>query len=83
VRYADDFILGFAGSKASLEIKKLQELREELRLEMSKEKTSYSWKDWKSKISRHEISVAQNDTKIDKRQRGVNGQIRLYLAKGE
>jgi group II intron reverse transcriptase/maturase len=84
VRYADDFILGFAGSKAeALEIKsKLQEfLREELRLEMSKEKTLVTHgRTGRANFLGHEISVAQNDTKIDQGgKRGVNGQIRLHV----
>lgn len=84
VRYADDFLLGFVGTKAeALEIKESlrQFLKRELNLELSKDKTLITHgRTERANFLGYEISTGQCDSKIDKGgKRGVNGQILLHV----
>ncbi|MFC9429613.1 reverse transcriptase domain-containing protein [Streptomyces sp. NPDC056987] len=100
IRYADDHLLGFTGPKAEAEqIKQrlAQFLREELRLELSPEKTLITHARTRAaRFLGYEITTQHNDTKKTGRYRRVNGQIALrvprdvikakcapYLARGE
>jgi hypothetical protein len=67
VRYADDFVLGFVGPRSEAEEIKQQLrkfLREELRLELSEEKTLITHA---ARFLGYEITVLQDDTKRTKR----------------
>lgn len=84
VRYADDFLLGFAGPREEAEeIKQSLEeyMRDELKLELSQEKTLITHA--RSKAARflgYEISVLHADHKHDQRgQRSINGNIGLKV----
>jgi group II intron reverse transcriptase/maturase len=83
VRYADDFLLGFAGPLAEArEIKERLKtfLREELHLELSDEKTLITHASTQTaKFLGYEITVAQEDSKRTKGQRTVNGVIQLRV----
>ncbi|MFB7919530.1 reverse transcriptase domain-containing protein [Streptomyces sp. NPDC056061] len=100
IRYADDHLLGFTGPKSEAEqIKQrlAQFLREELRLELSQEKTLITHARTRAaRFLGYEITTQHNDTKKTGRYRRVNGQIALrvprdvikakcapYLARGE
>ena len=84
VRYADDWLLGFAGPKE--EAKNIREqvaqfLREELRLELSLEKTliTHAQED-AARFLGYEIVIQHADDKLDKRgRRSVNGHVGLRL----
>jgi group II intron reverse transcriptase/maturase len=92
VRYADDWLLGFIGSKAeALEIKEKVKhfLRERLRLEMSEEKTLITHaKTQHAHFLGYAISIYQADDAITRRSydgaktRSVNGCVRLAIPKG-
>lgn len=93
VRYADDFLLGFIGTKEEAEeIKQRLEafLREELKLELSQTKTLITHA--RSEAARflgYEVTVVQEDTKQTQRRtlgreqptmcRSANGQITLRI----
>ncbi|MFJ9448677.1 reverse transcriptase domain-containing protein, partial [Kitasatospora sp. NPDC101235] len=83
VRYADDHLLGFTGPKAEAEQikRRLAEfLRDELKLELSREKTLITHA--RSRAARflgYEITTQHNDTKKTGRYRRVNGQIALRV----
>jgi len=86
VRYADDFLLGFIGSRGEAEEIKRQLgefLHQELKLELSEEKTLITHA--KSETARflgYEIGASHNDTKQatnDRHQRSVNGRIELKV----
>lgn len=83
VRYADDTLLGFAGPKAEAEeIKKrlAQFLRDELRLELSPEKTLITHARTRAaRFLGYDITVHHNDRKISGGRRSVNGVIRLRV----
>lgn len=83
VRYADDTLLGFAGPKAEAEeIKQrlAQFLREELKLDMSPEKTLITHaRTQAARFLGYDITVLHNDRKISGRRRSVNGTIRLRV----
>lgn len=83
VRYADDFLLGFAGPLAEArEIKERLKtfLQEELHLDMSDEKTLITHASTQTaKFLGYEITVAQEDSKRTKGQRTVNGVIQLRV----
>ncbi|WP_371648207.1 MULTISPECIES: reverse transcriptase domain-containing protein [unclassified Streptomyces] len=100
VRYADDHLLGFTGPRAEAEqIKQRLEafLREELKLELSQEKTLITHARTRAaKFLGYEIAIQHNDTKKTGRYRRVNGQVALrvprdvikakcapYLARGD
>ncbi len=93
VRYADDFLLGFIGTKAEAEeIKQSLEtfLREELKLELSQTKTLITHA--RSEAARflgYEVTAEQDDTRQTQRHtlgreqptmcRSVNGQVTLRI----
>ncbi|MFD4977648.1 reverse transcriptase/maturase family protein, partial [Streptomyces sp. NPDC058424] len=83
VRYADDTLLGFAGPKAEAEdIKQrlAQFLHEELKLEMSPEKTLITHARTRAaRFLGYDITVLHNDRKVSGRRRSVNGTIRLRV----
>ncbi|MEL7225487.1 MAG: reverse transcriptase domain-containing protein, partial [Cyanobacteria bacterium J06576_12] len=83
VRYADDFLLGFAGpNRESEEIKdKIRQfLRDSLKLELSEEKTLITHATTeKARFLGYDISVTQCDTKITRNKRSLNGGIALRL----
>jgi len=92
VRYADDFILGFTGSKSEAEAIKEAIgtfLRERLQLEMSPSKTLITHaRTEKARFLNYAISIYDADHKLtyDKRlrvmKRSVNGHIRLGVPYG-
>ncbi|MFE5587233.1 reverse transcriptase domain-containing protein [Kitasatospora sp. NPDC056531] len=83
IRYADDHLLGFTGPKAEAEqIKhRLAEfLRDELKLELSREKTLITHARTRAaRFLGYEITTQHNDTKKTGRYRRVNGQIALRV----
>lgn len=92
VRYADDFILGFIGSKAeAIEIRdEISEfLSSRLRLEMSQEKTLITHaRTEKAKFLGYEISTYHANDKVSEsasthcKRRSINGHIRLGIPYG-
>ena len=83
-RYADDFLLGVIGSKAEAEEIKRQlatYLREELKLELSAEKTLITHaRDGMAHFLGYDIHALHADDKHDKRgQRSINGSIGLRI----
>ncbi|MCO6480679.1 MAG: group II intron reverse transcriptase/maturase [Phaeodactylibacter sp.] len=83
VRYADDFLLGFAGPKTEAEqIKaRLKEyLNNELHLQLSEEKTliTHAATD-KARFLGYGLTVSQCSTKITNRRRSINGGIALRV----
>jgi group II intron reverse transcriptase/maturase len=85
VRYADDFILGFAGPKSEAEeIKQKLEafLREQLKLELSQAKTLITHaRTEKARFLGYEIQIMQNDRKQTKGKRSVNAKIGFQVPK--
>jgi group II intron reverse transcriptase/maturase len=83
VRYADDTLLGFTGPKAEAEeIKQRmgQFLRDELRLELSEEKTLITHaRTGAARFLGYEITVQQNDKAITNGQRSSNGTVKLRV----
>lgn len=88
VRYADDFIVCIIGSKAmAVEIKEkiAAFMQQELRLELSKEKTKITnLSDGRVPFLGYEISKSQENTKqvvdsIGRKKRSVNGTIQLLV----
>ncbi|MEV5842211.1 reverse transcriptase domain-containing protein [Streptomyces sp. NPDC051985] len=83
IRYADDHLLGFTGPKSEAEqIKQrlAQFLRDELRLELSQEKTLITHARTRAaRFLGYEITTQHNDTKKTGRYRRVNGQIALRV----
>ncbi|WP_326770356.1 reverse transcriptase domain-containing protein (plasmid) [Streptomyces sp. NBC_01591] len=83
VRYADDTLLGFAGPKEEAEEireRLAQFLREELKLDMSPEKTLITHaRTQAARFLGYDITVLHNDRKISGRRRSVNGTIRLRV----
>jgi len=83
VRYADDWLLGFAGPRHEAEqIKsKIQAfLREELKLELSESKTLITHATSQAAgFLGYEIKAQHADTKITRNRRAVNGAIGLFV----
>jgi len=83
VRYADDFLLGFAGPKAeALQIKaQIKDyLESALRLQLSEEKTLITHAiQGKAKFLGYDISVSYCATKITNNRRSINGGIALRI----
>jgi hypothetical protein len=84
IRYADDFLLGFAGPKTEAEEIKAQIgnfLREELRLEMSEEKTLITHAlTERARFLGYEIVSQHENTKLDRnKKRSTNGVMGLRL----
>ena len=81
VRYADDFLLSFAGPKVEAEeikeeIRKF--LKDTLKLEMSKEKTLITHaRDGQAKFLGYEISIFPKNSQV----KGVTGKIRFSIPK--
>jgi hypothetical protein len=80
VRYADDFLLGFAGPREEAEAvkRRLKEfMRDELKLELSEEKTHITHaRTEAARFLGYDIVVLGNDRKVDRRgHRSINGQI--------
>jgi group II intron reverse transcriptase/maturase len=83
VRYADDHLLGFAGPKSEAEQIKARLtafLREELRLELSQEKTLITHARTRAaRFLGYEITVLHADHKHTRGRRSVNGQVSLKV----
>jgi group II intron reverse transcriptase/maturase len=83
VRYADDFLLGFAGPRCEAEAirDRLKVfLSQELRLELSEAKTLITHANTRrARFLGYDISVTQCDTKIGGNRRSVNGGIALRM----
>jgi len=83
VRYADDHLLGFTGPKAEAEeIKQrlAQFLREDLKLELSQDKTLITHaRTGAARFLGYEITVQHNDRQRTRGQRYVNGTIGLRV----
>jgi hypothetical protein len=83
VRYADDWLLGFAGPKR--EAKEIKSkiaafLREELKLELSQSKTLITHATSQAaRFLGYEIKAQHSDVKITRRRRAVNGAIGLFV----
>jgi group II intron reverse transcriptase/maturase len=82
-RYADDHLLGFVGPKAEAEqIKQrlTQFLRDDLKLELSQEKTLITHaRTGAAKFLGYEITVQHSNRKITRGRRAVNGVVRLRV----
>jgi group II intron reverse transcriptase/maturase len=87
VRYADDFLLGFAGPEVEAETIKEQLrkfLQEELKLEMSQEKTVITHAHTSAaRFLGYEIATQHDDTKIHptRGRRCINGAVELRVPK--
>ena len=83
VRYADDWLLGFAGPKREAEDIKSKIaafLREELKLELSQSKTLITHATSQAaRFLGYEIRAQHSDTKITRNRRAVNGAIGLFV----
>jgi group II intron reverse transcriptase/maturase len=83
VRYADDWLLGFAGPKHEAEQIKSRIaafLREELKLELSESKTLISHATSQAaRFLGYEIKAQHADAKITRGRRAVNGAIGLFV----
>jgi group II intron reverse transcriptase/maturase len=83
VRYADDWLLGFAGPKHEAE--EIKEriaafLRDELKLELSPSKTLITHAaSQAARFLGYEIKAQHSDTKITRNRRAVNGAIGLFV----
>jgi group II intron reverse transcriptase/maturase len=83
VRYADDHLLGFVGPKAEAEDIKARLaafLRDDLKLELSEDKTLITH--GRTSVARflgYEITVQQNQAKLTRGRRAVNGAIGLRV----
>ncbi len=83
VRYADDWLLGFAGPRHEAE--EIKEkiaafLRDELRLELSPSKTLITHAaSQAARFLGYEIKAQHSDTKITRNRRAVNGAIGLFV----
>lgn len=76
VRYADDFILGFTGSKTEAdEIKqKLSNFLKNIKLTLSQEKTKITHaRTEKARFLGYDIAVAWSDNRISQSQEGIKG----------
>ena len=82
-RYADDHLLGFAGPKSEAEeIKRRlgQFLRDELKLDLSEEKTLITHaRTSAARFLSYEITVQHNDKAVTKGQRSSNATVRLRV----
>ncbi|WP_030757396.1 reverse transcriptase/maturase family protein [Streptomyces sp. NRRL F-5135] len=85
VRYADDWLLGFAGPKREAEEIKSKVrafLREELKLELSEPKTLITHAaSQAARFLGYDIRVQHSDTKITRNRRAVNGAVGLFVPK--
>jgi group II intron reverse transcriptase/maturase len=85
VRYADDWLLGFAGPRREAEDIKSKIAafsHDELRLELSQSKTLITHATSQAaRFLGYEIKAQHSDTKITRRRRAVNGAIGLFVPK--
>ncbi len=85
VRYADDWLLGFAGPRHEAEEIKARIaafLRDELKLELSPSKTLITHATSQAaRFLGYEIRAQHSDTKITRNRRAVNGAIGLFVPK--
>ena len=85
VRYADDWLLGFAGPRREAEDIKSKIavfLRDELKLELSQSKTLITHATSQAaRFLGYEIRAQHSDTKITRNRRAVNGAIGLFVPK--
>jgi hypothetical protein len=85
VRYADDFLLGFVGTRREAEEIKHRLacfLREQLRLELSEEKTLITHaRSEKARFLGYELCVTQDDRKHTNGRRSVNAVVGLRVPK--
>jgi len=83
VRYADDILLGFTGPKSEAEKIKARLarfLREDLKLELSQEKTLITHASTEAaRFLGYEIIVQKSNTKVARGRRSVNGSVRLRV----
>jgi len=89
VRYADDHLIGFVGPKSEAEVIKqrlARFLKEELRLELSQEKTLITHaRTGRARFLGYEITVNRNDRWAERRKgprrqrRSANGTVRLHV----
>jgi group II intron reverse transcriptase/maturase len=84
VRYADDFLLGFIGSKAEAEEikeKVTEFLQRELHLTLAVEKTLITHAlTGRARFLGYEIRIMESQTKFDvERKRSVNGKVTFYI----
>ena len=83
VRYADDHLLGFTGPKAEAEEIKIRLaafLREELKLELSQDKTLITHaRPGAARFLGYEITVQHADHKVTGRRRSINGTVALRV----
>ncbi len=83
VRYADDWLLGFAGPRHEAEEIKsriTEFLRDELKLELSQSKTLITHAaSQAARFLGYEIKAQHSDTKITRNRRAVNGAIGLFV----
>ncbi len=83
VRYADDWLLGFAGPRHEAEEIKsriTEFLRDELKLELSQSKTLITHAaSQAARFLGYEIKAQHSDTKIIRNRRAVNGAIGLFV----
>jgi len=85
VRYADDFLLGFTGTKEEAEEIKLkigEFLKTELKLELSQAKTLVTHaRTERARFLGYEIGIKQDNSKQTNKRRSVNAHIRLGVPK--
>ena len=87
VRYADDFLIGVIGSKSDCEAIKAdltKYMREQLKLELSEEKTLITNAQDKAKFLGYEIYVQRSESKmknsLGRTNRMFNGNVRLHVS---
>lgn len=82
LRYADDFLLGYVGTKAEAEeikVKIKEFLLDELRLNLSEEKTLITHAQEKARFLGYEVTITKADDKRTNGKRSVNSQVSLRL----
>ena len=87
VRYADDFLIGVIGSKSDCEMIKAdltKYMQEQLKLELSEEKTLITNAQDKAKFLGYEIYVQRSESKVKnslgRTNRMFNGNVRLHVS---
>ena len=87
VRYADDFLIGVIGSKSDCEVIKAdltKYMQEQLKLELSEEKTLITNAQDKTKFLGYEIYVQRSESKVKnslgRTNRMFNGNVRLHVS---
>ena len=87
VRYADDFLIGVIGSKSDCEVIKAdltKYMQEQLKLELSEEKTLITNAQEKAKFLGYEIYVQRSESKVKnslgRTNRMFNGNVRLHVS---